>query len=484
MEAPAGVNAPLTASFFPVHIDSVDEAILEMDLYIRYGTAEPTLYRARGVAFTERERARLVEQHVQFLYVSMSQHGIYREALNRRLEGLFRSPNRHKNERGRLVRAACVRMVEDVMEFPGNVGAIDAVREVGSILSRFMTEDESAFSYVLDMSAHDYYTTTHMVNVGVGCGMLAAALRPDDHEFRDLVTQGGLLHDLGKRQVPPDVLNREGALSPKDWEQMRRHPTSGYEELLVRGDVHPVILEMTRDHHERLDGSGYPCGRRGNDLSLAARICAVVEVYDAVTTARPYRGPTPPQAALVSMKTEAGTLFDDEVFEAWNGIVMRLLRDDPSRAPVFDPGQASAAAAVFAAHAMPGRIRTTGMRAGEASEFPQRAGGLAGSERREHPRKSCDVMVSAKFERQMKDYGLEEGQVFMVRLKNVSRAGVMLQTPWPLSLNDLLMLELPGGEKGSRRRVRIVRVRRDGQGQWSAGGRFIANEQAESGEAA
>lgn len=479
MQATAPADQGSSASFFPVHIDSVETDVLEMDLFIRYGTAEPTLYRGRGIDFTWEDRERLIEQGIEFLYLPMSQHETYCRALTRRLETSFKSPDLSKAERGRVVRASCVRMVEDVMLFPGNSGALGAVAEVGRLFARLAREDEDNFSYVLDMSEHDYYTITHMVNVGVGCGLLMKQLRPDDEKLISLAIQGGLLHDLGKRGVPPEVLNKEGKLTEEEWDQIRRHPMLGYQELMQHKGVPAVVLEMTRDHHERLDGKGYPHGISGEALGFAARVCGVVDVYDAITAARPYRGPIPPADALRLMSEGAGTQFDDEIFKSWRGLVERLLIEDPSRAPVEGGAVRRTLGSLM-------QVPSTGakafgsvgsiVRAASSAELPERRDSAVGGDRRLHPRRSCDLLVLATFERQMKESGVKPGQPFEARVRDLSRGGVQIQTPWPLSLNDLLTLEFRSGDGSVKRRVRVVRVRRDGRGHWSAGACFIAEE--------
>lgn len=106
------------------------------------------------------------------------------------------------------------------------------------------------------------------------------------------------------------------------------------------------------------------------------------------------------------------------------------------------------------------------------------------ADRRLYPRTQCGVLITAWFDRQMKEYPVANGEPFNVRLCNVSRAGVQIQTPWPLSINDLLVLDLPGAQDRNRRHIRIVRVRQDAQNLWVAGACFIASEKPEHDEIA
>lgn len=177
-----------------------------------------------------------------------------------------------------------------------------------------------------------------MVNVGVGCGLLGAELLgKDDPMVRELML-GGLVHDVGKCGVPVEILNKEGKLDDEEWAAIRRHPDRGAEILRQQEGQTAVTLDMTLSHHERLDGKGYPAGLVESKISLPARICGVVDIYDALTSARPYRGAIPPRTVLAKMREEVDTAIDGEVFAAWERVVERMLSEDPSRAVAEDSG--------------------------------------------------------------------------------------------------------------------------------------------------
>src|SRR6185295_12746978 len=106
------------------------------------------------------------------------------------------------------------------------------------------------------------------------------------------------------------ILNKEGKLDPTEWAEVQKHPLLGFDELKIHASLPPIVPIMARDHHERIDGKGYPQGLSGDDIDFSARVCAVVDVYDAITAARPYRGPIAPVDALNMMREGRGTQFD------------------------------------------------------------------------------------------------------------------------------------------------------------------------------
>lgn len=132
----------------------------------------------------------------------------------------------------------------------------------------------------------------------------------------DNVRRGALLHDIGKMAVPDSILHKPGPLDDAEWVVMRKHPEFAYE--LLRGIGYlSSALEIPYCHHERWDGAGYPRGLAGEDIPLSARIFSVIDVYDALTSARPYREAWTAEAALGYISSQAGVQFDPQVVDAF-----------------------------------------------------------------------------------------------------------------------------------------------------------------------
>jgi putative nucleotidyltransferase with HDIG domain len=124
--------------------------------------------------------------------------------------------------------------------------------------------------------------------------------------------RGALLHDIGKLGIPDAILQKPGPLDENEWVVMRKHPVYAYEMLAPIPFLH-TALDIPYYHHEKWDGSGYPLGLAGEDIPLAARIFAVVDVWDALTNDRPYRTAWTPERALNHIQSLVGTHFDPQV---------------------------------------------------------------------------------------------------------------------------------------------------------------------------
>ena len=164
------------------------------------------------------------------------------------------------------------------------------------------------------IEAKDPDTRGHSERVGAWSRRIAArlGLPPADVET---VGQAGLLHDIGKIGVPEPILRKQGALDASEWTVMRRHPVTG-SQIVAPFEHLAGAAVFIRHHHERRDGSGYPDGLSGDAIPLGARIVSVADVFDALTSERPYRAALPCRAALEHLASEAGTTLDGDVVAA------------------------------------------------------------------------------------------------------------------------------------------------------------------------
>jgi len=326
------VHVHSNAAYFPVPIDAFQSDQLTMEIYLIHGKGNAVLYRKPGTSYSGNDCQKLIDQGITHFYVPKTQHRIFQAMINEQLVDAYQDESLCRVERARIVRASCAKMIEEFMLDPTIPGLSETLGGMATQFSNWCNEDESKFSHLLDMSEHDFYTTTHMINVGVGCGLLGAELLGSDAPMvRDLML-GGLVHDVGKSQVPSEVLNKEGKLTDDEWDLIREHPQSGYDILRSQEGQNEITLEMALSHHERLDGKGYPNGISADEIEFHARVCAVVDIYDALTSARPYRGPIPPRTTLDMMRKDLGTAIDGEIFAAWERVIQRMLNEDPDRA--------------------------------------------------------------------------------------------------------------------------------------------------------
>jgi len=171
------------------------------------------------------------------------------------------------------------------------------------------------------LEAKDPYMRGHSARVADLSATIAAQLGLGDEEVEH-VRVAARLHDVGKIGTREAVLNKQGALTPEEFEHVKQHVVIGSQILAPLAHL-GIIIGGVRSHHERWDGNGYPDGLRGEAIPIAARIVAAAEVYDALSTSRPYQDKMTPERAVERMTDLAGTVLDPRMFEALAAVVAR-----------------------------------------------------------------------------------------------------------------------------------------------------------------
>lgn len=195
-----------------------------------------------------------------------------------------------------------------VIEPDGCLPLVDEI--IGSV-----ARNQGALTSLVRLKTQDEYTYLHSVAV---CTLMVAlgrtlGLGPD--QLRE-VGLAGLLHDMGKARVPLEVLNKPGRLTDAEWQLMKLHPDWGHEMLTASEGVSTLMLDVCLRHHEKFDGSGYPGGLAADAIPLHARMGAICDVYDAITSARPYKAPWDAGDAVRQMAQWKGH-FDPKLFQAF-----------------------------------------------------------------------------------------------------------------------------------------------------------------------
>jgi len=198
---------------------------------------------------------------------------------------------------------------------------VNVAGSFGHDLADIVADHSPAFGELFKTLEHDYYTFTHVCNVSLYTVIIArgvGALSPTDLAA---LASAALLHDIGKRHIPQRILNKAEKLTDEEWALLMEHPTTGFRDLASRDDLTWAQLMVVYQHHERLDGTGYPAGLEANEIHPWARICAVADVFDAMTCHRPYRKAAGSKVACEHLKQRAGTAFDAEAVKYWTSQV-------------------------------------------------------------------------------------------------------------------------------------------------------------------
>jgi len=290
-------------------------SVLDCDLYLqRPGSPHAELYRGSSYPLEATDLDRLRADGVEHLYIRAEDAEAFRHYL---CHNVLHDRSVPTTTRIKALREVTRVSFQDALTGNDCNKLVDVATEFGRDLACVVIERHIVFRELFTTLEHDFYTFTHVCNVAMYCSALASRLWMSSAEELAELAAGALLHDIGKRHISPKILNKAGKLTEEEWVQVREHPVSGFRELMGRGDLSWPQLMMVYQHHERLDGSGYPSGITGDEMQPWARICAVADVFDALTCQRPYRQAQPLADVCDYLQKHAGKWFDAEAVECW-----------------------------------------------------------------------------------------------------------------------------------------------------------------------
>jgi len=221
-----------------------------------------------------------------------------------------------------ILRESTMGLVEELFERPDIENALSDARQVIEDFVAFMDSDAEAMVNLIGLSSHDFYTYNHSLDVSIYSLGLGQAVGFKGADLRELGL-GGLFHDIGKRHIPLEIICKNGPLTEEEWALMQKHPQYG---LVILNEHNSTdnIKACAFEHHESMLGNGYPQNLNGPEIHAMARVVAVADTYDALTTKRSYNDPMKPVDALQLMSVKLAGKYDPVVMEALMAIFQKL----------------------------------------------------------------------------------------------------------------------------------------------------------------
>lgn len=221
-----------------------------------------------------------------------------------------------------ILRESTMVLVEELFERPDIEQVLQDARGVVEDFVTFMESDAAAMANLIGLSSHDFYTYNHSLDVSIyslGLGQVVGFRNMDLKELG----LGGLFHDIGKRYVPLEIICKEGPLNDSEWMQMQKHPQYGLM-ILNEHNANDNLKACAFEHHESMQGNGYPQKLQANEIHAMARVVSVADTYDALTTKRSYNDPMRPTDAITLMSGKLSGRYDPEVVKALVSIFQKL----------------------------------------------------------------------------------------------------------------------------------------------------------------
>ena len=307
----------IESDWVPVHLATLRvDTVMDFDLFFKPAANQPfVLYSERNIPFTENTWDRLEESNVRTLYVRATERLKYAHYMQGSLPAIIADASIPPDEKSEIVYASATGTMEGVIDNPESRQGVKLGKEIVKHSVAFMLSDDKVFGNLLETLSTDYEVYTHSVNVVTYTIALARHARFGDAATLREISTGALLHDIGKNMVDPKILKKPGALSPEQWEEMKRHPGLGHEILSATGNFGEIALDIIRHHHEKLPGSGYPDGLSGDEISTFVRMVTITDIFDALTTNRPFQKAQSTFDALSTMTSQISDDLDPVLFK-------------------------------------------------------------------------------------------------------------------------------------------------------------------------
>lgn len=302
-------------------IKALDECHFDLFKSVAW-SAEPVLYSAGHSSLSEEQRIEL-SQNEPFLYVRQCDSIELNRLIRNNLNGIAQREDVPLEDRYNLVQSVAVTEMKRAFQLLKMDASISELENLGGNIFHLATADSTVPDELLAIARHNTDSFKHSINVSTYCVLIAEAYGITKKEDLKSIAVGGLLHDIGKRFMPLRLLNKFTSFDPEEKRQIHNHPQKGYEELCRFKEYSFGQLMMVYQHHERIDGKGYPVCVTGKEMHLWAKICAVADVFDALTGQRVHRKLEPIPDVLGHLSEAAGTHFDKEIVQCWSSILLK-----------------------------------------------------------------------------------------------------------------------------------------------------------------
>jgi HD-GYP domain-containing protein (c-di-GMP phosphodiesterase class II) len=293
------------------------------DLFIKTENVVTAVFRA-GAPFDSHQQQCLKAAETDGVYIAAKSLPQYQEYAEQNLQFLMASENIPLRRRAEIVYHVVTGLVEEVFADVPEVPLIERAARVAELIVAFLQKSPGAVCEFLAVAAHDYSAVAHSANVGILSVAMGQQIGIQDRRSLEDLGIGALLHDIGQTRISRRILQKRGALTTAEYDLIKKAPWWGVEILAQSGTIRQDAFIPVMQHQERMDGTGYPVGLRGDDIHVYGRICGVVEAYDAITSRHVYREALDSYPALRTMMGDSKK-FDPVLLEAF----IRLLGRQP-----------------------------------------------------------------------------------------------------------------------------------------------------------
>jgi HD-GYP domain-containing protein (c-di-GMP phosphodiesterase class II) len=278
---------------------------------------EPILYRKAGMGLSNPDFVRMREHGVPFVYLRSEDFKNCEQTLEAKLSEILSSPDLATSDKIQIAHNVGTSVARELTEVPESALDFSRTSNVLDGMISGVLNDPIMGVYLVQMADHDRTTAGHMFMVSMLAVLLGAEVFEPNHSTLKELGLAGMLHDLGKLVIAPSVLNKPTPLTREELHLVQQHPVESVRLLGDDPHITPTVRQMVVQHHERIDGRGYPLGLSGANLLPGSKVLAIVDSFHALVGRRPYRTPVTPADANRVLSVQTGGQFDPDLLACW-----------------------------------------------------------------------------------------------------------------------------------------------------------------------
>ena len=309
-------------NFIPIQAETLfTGSKISFDVYVRSVEKKMILYCTRDKAVSPEARQKLYsDQLSDRLFILEKDKTYYHSYIESVLTNILLESNLPVHEKSEIAYDAIKGCAESLFRSP-NAKKIQQYKKVIFDTMDFVLKKNESLQHLISMTSLDTSLHNHCINVGIySIGITLELLKKKPYlKYYEMVA-GFFLHDIGKCGIPLEIFKKKGTLTNKEWKLIKKHPDEGCNILKINKALTKETEIIVSQHHERINGSGYPLGLTGDDIHLYAKICALADVFEALTSQRSYRKKCSSFAALKIMKDRVFRDFDPMLFSMFVNI--------------------------------------------------------------------------------------------------------------------------------------------------------------------
>lgn len=295
---------------------------LAIDVFLKVDAeAPPQLFCSHRLQVKPQQLQHLLSEGVTKLYIDRESYNAYQSYLQSNWKSLLEGDCFDEANRAELMCGVVREVLSEQFRLGDTSSIVKACGELSKSIIDTLHAHPVFVARLYDGLSHDCSMGTHSSNVAILIALLAARLGLSGNELQQIVA-GALLHDIGNLEISDQILDKPNQLDEFEYREVQKHPCRGLRRLT---DEHQELtygqLMMVYQHHEKLNGTGYPVGLLGDEIHPWAKICAVVDIFVALTSHRPFRKPRSQATALAMLKKLSPAGLDEEMVRCWQSLV-------------------------------------------------------------------------------------------------------------------------------------------------------------------